>query len=181
MLCVPEYHSRGCDAIFTGHSLDGELELLALEHTRVVHVEEVAVEDRLNQSRNDRNPIGAVLGFSEVAVDPVGDVQRTVAAEREEIMGRDGLGLAGALQHEELGQDGDGFEPDGERPQDFGEGVFVGEDDGEDGGASEEVLDFEGVDIGVVGGLVGVGHEVDDVALAADEEDLEQEIVDALG
>ena len=28
-----------------------------------------------------------------------------------------GFGFAGALEHEELGEDGDGFEPDGEGPE----------------------------------------------------------------
>ena len=43
-----------------------------------------------------------------------------------------GFGFAGALEHEELGEDGDGFEPDGEGPEDLdgGEGLvgalFVG-------------------------------------------------------
>ena len=31
----------------------------------------------------------------------------------------DGFGFAGALQHEELGQDGDGFEPNAEGPEDL--------------------------------------------------------------
>lgn len=30
-----------------------------------------------------------------------------------------GFGFAGALEHEELGEDGDGFEPDGEGPEDL--------------------------------------------------------------
>ena len=30
-----------------------------------------------------------------------------------------GFGFAGALEHEELGEDGDGFEPDGESPEDL--------------------------------------------------------------
>ena len=48
-----------------------------------------------------------------------------------------GFGFAGSLQHEELGEDGDGFEPDGEGPEDLcwgrlerGVGFFCGE--GED-------------------------------------------------
>jgi hypothetical protein len=32
----------------------------------------------------------------------------------------DGFCLASALEHEQLGKDGDGFEEDGKRPQDFG-------------------------------------------------------------
>ncbi len=96
-------------------------------------------------------------------------------------MRRDGIGLAGTLQHEELGEDGDGFEPDGEGPQHLGELVAVGEEDGEDGAAAEEVLDFKGVNVGVVRGLVVVEHEEDDVGLRGEEEDLEGGVPDGAG
>lgn len=122
-----------------------------------------------------------MVGLGKVAVDPVGNVEGAVAAEGKEVVGGDGLGLAGALEHEELGQDGDGLEPDGKGPENLQGGVLGGEEDGEDGGAGEEVLDAKGVGVGIVGGLVGVGHEVDDVALGANEEDLEDEVVDAVG
>jgi len=122
-----------------------------------------------------------VVSLGEVSVDPVGDVQSAVAAESEEIMGGDGLGLAGALEHEELRKNSYRLEPDGEGPQNLGDGVVIGEDDGEDSSSSEEVLYSEGVDIGIVGRLVGVGHEVDDVTLGAKEHDLEDEVVDAIG
>lgn len=96
-------------------------------------------------------------------------------------MGRDGLGLAGALQHKQLREDGHRLEPDGKGPQDLGRRVLDGEEDREHGSAGEEVLDAEGVEVGGVGGLVGVGHEVDDVTLRADEEDLEDEVVEVVG
>ena len=56
--------------------------------------------------------------------------------------------------------------------------VFVGEEDCEDCAAAEEVLDFEGVDVGVVGGFVVVEHEVDCVGLEAEEEELEDCVVE---
>ncbi len=96
-------------------------------------------------------------------------------------MRRDSIGLAGALQHEELREDGDGFEPDRKGPQHLGELVAVGEEDGEDGAAAEEVLDFEGVNVGVVRGLVVVEHEEDDVGLGGEEEDLEGGVPDGAG
>lgn len=93
----------------------------------------------------------------------------------------DCLGLAGTLEHKQLGENGDRLEPDGEGPGDLGEAVFVGEDDGKNSGAGEEVLDTEGIGVGVVGGLVGVRHQVEDVSLGAEEEDLEDEVVDTGG
>lgn len=85
----------------------------------------------------------------------------------------DGLGAACALQHEQLGQDRNALEPDAEGPEHLRRNVLGREDDRNDGGASEEVLDFEGVLVGIVGGLVLVEHHPDDVGLGADEDDLE--------
>lgn len=161
--------------------LDGKLELLALENLGVVDVEEVAVQNGLDQAGDNGNPVGLVVGLGKVAVDPVGDVEGAVATKGKEVVGGDGLGLTGALQHEELGQNSNGLEPDGKGPEHLHDGVADGEDEGHDGGGAEEILDFESIDVGVVGGLVRVGHEVDDVALGADEEDLEDKVVQAIG
>ncbi len=161
--------------------LDGQLELLALENLGVVDVEEIAVQNGLDQAGDNGNPVGLVVGLGKVAVDPVGNVEGAVAAEGKEIVGGDGLGLAGALQHEELGQDGNGLEPDGKGPEHLHNSVADGEDESHESGAAEEILDLESVDVGVVGGLVRIGHEVDDVALGADEEDLEDKVVQAVG
>lgn len=57
------------------------------------------------------------MAFRVVAVDPVEDVQPTVDSEREEIMTGDVFRLASLGDHEELRQDGTGFEVDGKRPR----------------------------------------------------------------
>ena len=51
--------------------------------------------------------------------------------------------------------------------------VAIGEEYCEDGAATEEVLNFESIDIRVVGRLVVIKHKVDDIGLSAKEEDLE--------
>ncbi len=56
--------------------------------------------------------------------------------------------------------------------------VFVGEEDGKNGAAAEKILDFEGVDVGVVGGFIVIEHEVDGVGLEAEEEELENGVVE---
>lgn len=96
-------------------------------------------------------------------------------------MRRNRLRAARALQHEQLRQDRDALEPDAEGPQHFRRDVLVGEEDGEDGGAAEEVLDFEGVLVGVVGGLVVVEHQPDDVGLGGDEDDFEGGVPEGVG
>ena len=83
-------------------------------------------------------------------VDPVRNVQSPVKAERSEVVGGDGLRLAGSLEHEQLGQDGYALEPDGEGPGELEGGVAVGEEEGEDGDGGEEVGEAEGVERGVV-------------------------------
>jgi hypothetical protein len=179
MLHLKPYDCRTRLTIST-HSLYWQLELLALHDSGVVDVEEVAIQNSLDKAGDNSDPVRLVLGLGEVTVDPVGDVQRAVAAQGEQIVGGDGLGLTSALEHKQLREDSHRLEPDGEGPEDLGEGVLVREKDCENGGATEEVLDAEGIDVGIVCGLVGVGHEVDDVALGADEEDLEDEVVDAI-
>lgn len=166
-----------------GSSSHGQLELLALENLVVVDVEEVRVQNRLNETSNNGNPVDLVLvgRLHQVSVDPVGNVQGAVATEGKEVVGGDGLGLASSLQHEQLGKNGHRLEPDGERPENLLDGVLVWEDYGEKGSTHEQVLDAEGIDVGIVGRLVRVGHEIDDVSLGAEEEDFEDKIVQAIG
>ena len=57
-----------------------------------------------------------------------------------------------ALQHEQLRKDSHCLEPDRKRPQHFGEGELVVEDERQDKAWSEQVFDAEGVDRGVVCG-----------------------------
>lgn len=68
--------------------------------------------------------------FGEIPINPVRNVQRSINAQGKEIMGRDGFGFASSLQHEQLWQYGDTFEPQGEGPEDLGNGPFVRENDG---------------------------------------------------
>lgn len=161
-------------------ALDGKLELLALEDLVVVNVEEIAVQNSLDETSNDGDPISLVVRLDGVTVDPVGDVQGAVDTEGEEVVSGDCLCFTGALKHEELGQNCDRLEPNGKGPEDLRDGVGVWEDDGEDGGTGEEVLHLEGIDVGIVGRLVCVCHEVHNVSLGTDEHDLEDEVVEGV-
>jgi len=57
-----------------------------------VQVEEVAIEDGLNNTRDDGNPVLEALGV--VAVNPVEDVQETVGSERKQVVGSDRFSLS---------------------------------------------------------------------------------------
>ena len=81
----------------------------------IIDVEKVRIQNRLQRPRHPGDLIHIAL--CKVSVQPVGDVERPVDAEREEVVRGDGVGFAGALEHEELWEDGDGFEPDGEGPE----------------------------------------------------------------
>lgn len=81
----------------------------------VVNVEEIRVEDRLDDASDDGDDIEMALG--EITVHPVRDVEGSVGTERKQIVRGDGFGLAGPLQHEELGQDSNRLKPNGESPE----------------------------------------------------------------
>lgn len=121
------------------------------------------------------------MALGEVSVDPVGNVQCPVDAQGKEIMRGDCLGLACSLQHEELRQNGHAFQPDRERPQDLGDGPFVGEQDGEHGGTARQVGNAEGVEVGIVRGLVIVQHHVERIGGGCEEDDLEDGVPRAVG
>ena len=98
-------------------SLNRQIKPLPLQHLGIINPKEITIQHRLHQARDPRDRVHITLG--PVPVDPVRDVQRAVQPQREQIVRRDRFGLAGPLQHEELGQDGDGFEPDAEGPEDL--------------------------------------------------------------
>lgn len=133
---------------------DGKLELLALHDFRVVDPEEIAVENSLDDARDNGNPVDLVLGLGKVPPEPVGDVQAAVDSKGEEVVRGDSLGFAGALEHEELGQDGNGLEPDAEGPEDLIGRVLVWKQDGHCSGAADQILDAEGIEAWVMRGLV---------------------------
>jgi len=66
-------------------------------------------------------------------------------------MGCNCLRFSGALEHEQLGEDGNCFQPDREGPENLGEVEFVVEEEGEDEAWPEEVFNFEGVNGRVMG------------------------------
>lgn len=113
-----------------------QLELLALHDLGVVDPEEVRVQNRLDDASDDGDPVGLVLRLGQVAVDPIGDVEPAVDAQGEQVVRGDGLGLACALQHKQLRQDGHRLQPDRERPQDLGQCVAVGDDESQHRGAA---------------------------------------------
>jgi len=85
-------------------------------------------------------------GWLNAPVYPVWYVQPTVCAKRGEVVRRDRFCFAGALEDEELREDGDGLEEDGEGPEDLCQAEGVVEEDPEEERGAEEVLDAEGVD-----------------------------------
>ncbi|KFY34941.1 hypothetical protein V494_06342 [Pseudogymnoascus sp. VKM F-4513 (FW-928)] len=153
-------------------------ELLALHNLRVVDPEEITVQHRLHQTSQHGDLIQVPI--REVAPEPVWDVQRAVRTQRRNVVHGDGVRLACALQHEQLGQDGHALEPDAEAPEDFAHGVFRREEDAQDERAQEKVLYAEGVEGRGLSGLVGCHHQVERVARGGDEEDLEDAVVVAV-
>lgn len=85
---------------------------------REVKVEEITVEDGLHNARHHRDLVKEALRV--VTPHPVGYVEGSVEAEEEQVVGGDGLRLAGLGDHEELGHYGHRLQEDGEGPEDLG-------------------------------------------------------------
>lgn len=155
-------------------TLNGKLELFTLEDLGVVDVEEIAIENSLDNASNNGYPIKLVLGVHKVSIDPVGNIQSSVAAKSKKVMCSNSFGLTGSLKHKKLWQDGYRLQPDGKGPENLGEGVLIRNEDGEDGCTTNKVVHAEGVDVGVVRRLVCIGHQVYNVALRTNECNFEE-------
>lgn len=78
-----------------------------------------------------------------VSVDPVENVQSSIRSQGKQVVRCDGLSLAGFLDHKELGQNSNGFQIDGECPEDFHKAKFVVEHKSQNGGGTQEKFDPE--------------------------------------
>lgn len=88
---------------------------------------------------------------SDVPVYPIRNIQAPVNSERGEVVCCNGLGLSRALEHEQLGQDGNRLEVDGERPENFEDREFVVADEGKNKGRANDIFKAESIDRRVVG------------------------------
>lgn len=79
--------------------------------------------------------------FHVIAVDPVEDVEAPIAAQGEEVVAGDALGLARLGHQEELGQDGDGLEVNAEGPEDLHGAELVVHKEGEQGARGQQEFD----------------------------------------
>lgn len=80
----------------------------------IVNPEKIRVENRLDHAGEPRDRIDIAL--CKVSIQPIGYVQRPIKPQREQIVRRDRFGFARSLQHEQLGENGDGFQPYRESP-----------------------------------------------------------------
>lgn len=151
-------------------------EFLALDAAADVKVKEVAVEEGLDGAKDPDEPC-RVSGLGEGAVDPVADVEGAVEAEAEDVVCGEVLDLAALLEEVDLRDDGDGLEDDREGPEDLHGAVAAGEDEAEDERGRDEVPDDKVVARVVVRGAELLRDEVDRVARAREEHDLQDRVV----
>lgn len=80
----------------------------------VIDIEKVRVKQGLDNTRKNGNGLEGTLerSLGEVSEHPVGNVECPVEAQRKQIVGGDCVRLSSSLQHEELRQDRNGFQPD---------------------------------------------------------------------
>lgn len=145
-----------------------------------VLIQEVAVQEGLDDARDERHP--DEVAVENVSVDPREDVEESVRAEGEEVVRRQRVVAVGVLEQEDLGQHGDGLEVLAKGPQDGAHLVqrLTVEEEGEDRAGDDEVAQAECVVVLVVRGLpwVDVVHEVADVDGRRDEEELHEGVVE---
>lgn len=110
-----DYFREKSSSYLLSASLRRKLQLFALQHLGNVEVEEVAVQDRLDGSGEDRNQVVVSLGV--VPVDPVEQIQGTVGTQRKQVMTGNAFRFARFADQEQLRQDGHRLQVDGERPQ----------------------------------------------------------------
>lgn len=69
-----------------------------------IQIEEIAVEDGLHHTGDDGDHVKESLKVEPPY--PVDEVEGSVESKEEQVVGGDGLSLAGLADHEKLGQDG---------------------------------------------------------------------------
>lgn len=129
--------------------LDWELEALPLEYPTqvlsvswndlpfrhhllgIVNPKEVRVQYSLDDTGDHGDGI-EMARLGEISVNPVRNVQCSVNAQGKEVVSGNRFCFASPLQHEQLWQYGDTFEPQGKGPEDLRDGPFVRENDGKD-------------------------------------------------
>lgn len=92
-----------------------QTQLLAFQHFGEIKVEEVAVEDSLDHSSHDGDHVEEALKVE--TPDPVEEVESTIHAQAEQVVGGDRLRLASLADHKELRQDCHRLQVNGERPK----------------------------------------------------------------
>lgn len=85
---------------------------------RNIQIEEIAVEDGLHHAGDDGDHVKESLKVEPPY--PVDEIEGSVESKEEQVVGGDGLSLAGLADHEKLGQDGHRLQVDGECPQNLG-------------------------------------------------------------
>jgi len=80
-----------------------------------IEIEEITIEDSLDTSCNYGNEVEETLWV--IAIDPVENVQRTVAAECKQVVAGNCLSFARFADHKQLWQDCNWLQVDWERPE----------------------------------------------------------------
>mmetsp|Transcript_79962 Transcript_79962/g.232157 ORF Transcript_79962/g.232157 Transcript_79962/m.232157 type:complete len:246 (+) Transcript_79962:3-740(+) len=156
----------------------GKDELAAIPLALGIVVEEVAVQPRLDHAAGPPDPIHVVL--SEIAVDPIQDIEGSVRAHATDEVRRQVLNLLSLLHEDQLRKDRHALQPDGHRPQHVRNRVLLGEDDPKDGARPQQV---QLVRERVIRALVRLAdrrleaHHVDKIDGARDKDDLHGRVV----
>lgn len=145
--CITEGQSAGAELqqaqmgglfcfFFLNRHWQGHLPF-ASKHSCDIKVEEITVKDGLHHARHHCDLVEEALRV--VAPQPVGDVEGSIEAEEEQVVGGDGLRFTSLCDHKKLRHYRHRLQKYGERPQDlqWGEGVVLQEGEPDDGHQQE--------------------------------------------
>ena len=109
-------------------------------------VEKVHVQGSLHDTGDNGDEVRVVVRLRLGAVDPVRNVERAVGAQQEDVVAREVVHRAVALQHDELRDDCERLEVDGESPKDLERReTLIEEAGGEEARRDGKLVMLEGV------------------------------------
>jgi hypothetical protein len=163
--------------------LDGELEGLALEYALIIDPEKVRVYSSLDDPSKEGKTVDGIP--DKPAPNPVEEIKGAVETKAQKIVGRDALGFAGLLKHEELRENSDCLEEERKGPKILAYNAkvcpslaCVDEEKREDNTGGDKESNAEGIHAGVIRCAVLLCDKIENGSFRADEKDLHQGIVD---
>eukprot|EP01026_Neomeris_dumetosa_P030118 TRINITY_DN24175_c0_g2_i2.p1 TRINITY_DN24175_c0_g2~~TRINITY_DN24175_c0_g2_i2.p1 ORF type:complete len:214 (-),score=-0.31 TRINITY_DN24175_c0_g2_i2:76-717(-) len=117
--------------------------------TLQIVIEKVAIKSRLQQAAYPHYPLSVIL-LCVVSVNPIKNIETTIAPQQKHVIPREIINIARPLQHHKLRKDGNGLQIYRKSPQNFQRRELVMDEYGEDSAGNEQEDGAEGIVFSVV-------------------------------